>query len=168
MIWVTRNYVHVDRVACPWLIQRFVDAEAEFLFVPAEDVQKVADAVGGTPFDIKGTELGHVGDQCTFNAIIKKFNLRDPALLELAEVVRAADTGSIDKTNLAVGLEAIATGIPLISFNDHDSLQKQMAVYDSLLAFFRYKRLQEQYPDEMKQMTRKERNEFFQKRYSSH
>ncbi|MFW9854475.1 MAG: chromate resistance protein ChrB domain-containing protein [Candidatus Thorarchaeota archaeon] len=168
MIWVTRNYVHVDRVACPWLIQRFVDTEAEFLFVPAEDVQKVADAVGGTPFDIKGAELGHVGDQCTFNAIIKKFNLRDPALLELAEVVRAADTGSIEKTNLAVGLEAIATGIPLVSFNDRDSLQKQMAVYDSLLAFFRYKRLQEQYSDKMKQMTRKEQNEFFKQKYSSH
>jgi len=165
VIWVTRNYVHVDRVACPWLIQRFVDKEAEFLFVPADEVQRIADTVGGTPFDIKGAELGHVDDHCTFDAIIKKYDLKNPALLDLAEVVRAADTGSGDKYNLNHGLEAIATGMPLISYNDHDALQKQMAVYDSLLAFFRYKRLLDKYPDKMKKMTRRERTELYKKEY---
>lgn len=165
MIWVTRSNVHVDRVACPWLIQRFVDKSAEFLFVPTADVEKVAAAVGGTPFDIKGAELGHKGIECSFNAIINKYELTEPALLDLAEVVRAADTDIEDPTHLATGLEAIATGTPLITANDHDALQHQKVVYDALLAFFRYKRLMTEYAEKTAKMTRAERKDFYQKHY---
>lgn len=167
MIWVTRNYVHVDRIACPWLIRRFVDNEAEFLFVPATEVKKVANAVGGTPFDIQGVELGHRGNECSFDAIIKKYQLTESALLDLAEVVRAADTGGEDTYSIAPGLEAIATGTPLITTNDHDALQQQMSVYDALLGYFRYKRLMEQHADETKKMTRGERKVFYQKHFGN-
>lgn len=167
MIWVTRNYVHVDRVACPWLIQRFVDKDAEFLFVPANEVETVANAVGGVPFDIPGVELTHRGKECSFDAIIQKYKLIESALLDLAEVVRIADTGGEDPNLIAAGLDAIATGAPLITTNDHAALQQQMVVYDALLAFFRYKRLMAQYVDETKNMTRAERKAFYQKHYGT-
>lgn len=167
MIWVTRNNVHVDRVACPWLIQRFVDKEAEFLFVPANEVESVAKAVGGTPFDIPGVELGHKENKCSFDAIVDKFKLTEAALLDLAEVVRAADTGGEDPNQIAPGLEAIATGAPLISANDHDALQQQKVVYDALLAFFRNKRLMREYSGRKKKMARVEQKAFYQKHYGS-
>ena len=165
MIWVTRNFVHVDRVACPWLIRRFIDREAEFLFVPANNVEKVAKVVGGIPFDIQGVELGHKGNECSFDAIIGKYKLTEPALHDLAEVVRAADTAGEDVNSIAPGLEAIATGTPLINANDHDALQQQMVVYDALLSFFRYKRLIAQYMSETENMTRAERKVFYQEHY---
>ncbi|MEM0172286.1 MAG: chromate resistance protein, partial [Thermoproteota archaeon] len=92
MKWVTREKAKVDRVACPWLIKRFVDKDAEFLFVPEDKVMEVAEKEGAIPFDVKGVELGHHGDECTFDAIIKKYKLEDPALKQLALVVRGADT----------------------------------------------------------------------------
>ena len=167
MIWVTRNFVHVDRVACPWLIRRFVDKNAEFLFVPANDVERVSKVVGGIPFDIQGAELGHKGNECSFNAIIGKYELAEPALHDLAEVVRVADTGGEDANSIAPGLEAIATGAPLINANDHDTLQQQMAVYDALLSYFRYRRLMAQNESKMKNMTRAERKEFYQEHYGT-
>jgi hypothetical protein len=137
MKWVTRSHVHVDRVACPWLIQRFVDSRAEFLFVPAAQVEQTAESEGATPFDVKGAELGHHGDRCSFDAIVERYGLKDPALLRLARIVRAADTGKNDQEPLAVGLEAIASGFSLRFPDDQENLRRQFEVYDSLYSWCR-------------------------------
>lgn len=137
MKWITRSRVHVDRVACPWLISRFVDSEAEFIFVPASIVAERAEAEGATPFDIPGVELGHHDGHCSFDAIVKKYDLKDAALLVLAEVVDAADTGRLDQNRYAPGLEAIAQGFSLTCPEDHANLANQFMVYDALYSFFK-------------------------------
>jgi len=137
MKWVTRSHVHVDRVACPWLISRFVDSEAEFLFVPKSQVDRVAQEAGAIPFDALGVELGHHDGQCSFEAIIAKYDLQDPALLYLAKIVNAADTDRLEAHPLAAGLEAIATGYSLRFPGDMENLEHQFAVYDSLYAWCR-------------------------------
>ncbi len=109
MKWITRAHVHVDRVACPWLISRFVDSQAEFIFVAKELVKEIADKEKAIPFDIDGVELGHRDGHCSFISIIEKYKLKDPALLALAEVVNAADTDQLSSNPYASGLEAIAT-----------------------------------------------------------
>jgi len=127
MLWVTREYVHVDRVACPWLIRRFVDSEAEFLFVPKSQVDRVAKETGAIPFDAPGVELGHHDGQCSFDAIIAKYGLQDPALLYLAKIVNAADTDKLEAHPLAAGLEGwkvlpytFSTGVgPLLGASRH-------------------------------------------------
>ena len=135
MKWVTRSHVHVDRVACPWLISRFVDSQAEFIFVPKNRVEEVAREQGATPFDVAEAELGHYGDGCSFDAIIGKYDLRDPALLRLAKIVNAADTDRLEKDPIAAGLEAIASGFSIRFPDDHENLQSQFAVYDALYAW---------------------------------
>jgi len=137
MKWVTRSHVHVDRVACPWLISRFVDSQAEFIFVPKNRVMEVAKELGAIPFDVPDVELGHHGDGCSFDAIIKKYDLRDPALLRLAKVVNAADTNRPDLDPIAAGLEAVASGFSIRFPHDHENLQHQFAVYDALYAWCR-------------------------------
>jgi len=139
MKWVTRSHVHVDRVACPWLIRRFVDNEAEFLFVPASQVKKVASETGAIPFDAMGqAELDHHEGRCSFESIIHKYELKDKALLRLAEVVHAADVAQdIDKDPIARGLEAIAVGYGLRFPNDEENLEYQFEVYDALYAWCR-------------------------------
>jgi hypothetical protein len=138
MLWVTRSHVHVDRVACPWLITRFVDSEAEFLFVPAESIQKTAEDTGAIPFDAPGVELGHADGRCSFESIILKFGLKEPGLLRLAKIVHAADV-SEDRGQepVACGLEAIAVGYSLRFPEDHENLERQFEVYDSLYAWCR-------------------------------
>ena len=137
MKWVTRSHVHVDRVACPWLILRFVDSRAEFLFVPGSRVEEVAKAEGAVPFDAPGAELGHHGEKCSFDAIIEKYGLKDKALLRLAQIVRAADTGKGQEEPLAIGLEAVASGFSLRYPDDQENLRRQFEVYDSLYAWCR-------------------------------
>ena len=137
MKWVTRSHVHVDRVACPWLILRFVDSRAEFLFVPAERVEQAAKDEGAIPFDVRGAELGHHGERCSFDAIVEKYGLKDPALLRLARIVRSADTGKAAEEPLAAGLEAIASGFSLRYPDDQENLRRQFEVYDSLYAWCR-------------------------------
>ena len=138
MKWITRSHVHVDRVACPWLILRFVDNEAEFLFVPAGQIAKVAAETGAIPFDASGVELGHHESRCSFESIILKYELKDPALLRLAKIVHAADvTPDIDKDPIARGLEAIAVGFGLRFTDDEENLEYQFEVYDSLYAWCR-------------------------------
>jgi hypothetical protein len=110
MKWVTRTRPKVDRVGCPWLIKRFVDPEAEFLYVPTDQVMEVAQREDAIPFDVSSVELGHHGPECTFDAIIQKYNLSDPALQQLAPIVRGADTDAKDLTPESRGLEAIAEG----------------------------------------------------------
>jgi len=135
MKWVTRARPKVDRVACPWLIKRFVDPGAEFLYVPAEQVAEVAKTKGAIPFDVPNVELGHHGAECSFDAIIRKYNLTDPALSRLAPIVRGADTDAKDLTPECRGLEAIAEGFRLFYHDDHELLENEMPVYDALYAY---------------------------------
>lgn len=137
MKWITRSHVHVDRVACPWLISRFIDSEAEFIFAPKTQVLERAAKEGAIAFDTPGAELNHEDDLCTFDVIIRKFGLTDPALLRLARVVNAADTDRLDKDPLAAGLEAIAVGYGLRFPNDLENLKRQFDVYDALYAWCR-------------------------------
>jgi len=138
MKWVTRSHVHVDRVACPWLITRFIDNAAEFLFVPKSEIERVAEATGAIPFDAPGVELGHHDGRCSFESIILKYELKDPALLRLAKIVHAADVAAdIDSDPLARGLEAIAVGYSLRFPNDEENLTRQFEVYDALYAWCR-------------------------------
>jgi hypothetical protein len=137
MKWVTRSHVHVDRVACPWLITRFVDSEAEFRFVPKEQVLAVAEREGAIPFDSPGAELTHDGDLCSFDVIIRTYRLSDPALLRLARIVNAADTDRFERDPVAAGLEAIAVGYSLRFPEDLENLEHQFAVYDALYAWCR-------------------------------
>jgi len=133
MKWVTREYVHVDRVACPWLIRRFVDQNAVFEFVPRDtDPATITD---GTPFDMRGVELGHHGDKCSFEAIVAKYDLTDAALLALADIVHGADVRKdMAKTPESAGLEALATGFRLLCHDDHEALELEFPMYDALYA----------------------------------
>jgi hypothetical protein len=133
--WVTRARPKVDRVACPWLIKRFVDPEAEFLYVPPEEVIETARSESAIPFDVPNVELGHKDAECSFDAIIKKYNLTDPALQRLALIVRGADTGAKDLTAESPGLEAIAEGFRLAYQDDHELLERELSVYDALYAY---------------------------------
>ena len=136
MKWITREKAKVDRIACPWLIKKFVDSKPEFLFVPADRVLEVAKEKNAIPFDIPNIELGHHGDKCSFDAIIQKYDLKDPALLELAKIVRAADTDAPPElAPESIGLEAIAEGFRQITKDDFDSMSKQFYVYDALYAY---------------------------------
>jgi len=138
MKWLTRSHVHVDRVACPWLIARFVDNKAEFLFVPKSQVDKVVAETGAIPFDAPGVELGHHEGRCSFESIILKYDLKDSALQRLAQIVHAADVAQdIDKDPLARGLEAIASGYSLRYPDDEENLAHQFELYDALYAWCR-------------------------------
>jgi hypothetical protein len=137
MKWITRSHVHVDRVACPWLIRRFVDSKAEFLFVPAGQIEKAARENEAVPFDAPGAALGHHGGDCSFQTIVKTYGLKDPALLLLAEIVGCADTNRLSGHPVAAGLEAIAVGYSLRCPDDADNLRRQFEVYDSLYAWCR-------------------------------
>jgi hypothetical protein len=138
MLWVTRSHVHVDRVACPWLITRFVDSEAEFLFVPASQIEQVAAQTGAVPFDAPGVELGHAEGRCSFESIIQKYALKEPGLLRMAKIIHAADVREdIESDPLARGLEAIASGFSLRFPQDNENLAHQFDVYDALYAWCR-------------------------------
>jgi len=139
MKWVTRQHAMVDRIACPWLIKNFIDKEAEFLFVPADEVLEVAQREGATPFDVSGVELGHHEDEVSFDAIIKRHGLKDPALLELAKIVRGADTANRTLTPESPGLYAYALGFRQISKDDYDNMRLQFPAYDALYAFCKTK-----------------------------
>jgi hypothetical protein len=135
MKWVTRARPKVDRVACPWLIKKFVDPEAQFLYVPPDQVMIAAERENAIPFDIPNVELGHHGTQCSFDAIIRKYNLTDTALLKLAVIVRGADTNAKDLAPECSGLEAIADGFRLVYDDDHQQLEQELPAYDALYAY---------------------------------
>ena len=135
MKWVTRARPKVDRVACPWLIKRFVDPNAEFLYVPPDQVMEVAKREDAIPFDVANVELGHNGPECSFDAIIKKYNLTDRALQRLALIVRGADTEAKDLTPESRGLEAIAEGFRPVYSDDYELLDRELSVYDALYAY---------------------------------
>ena len=137
MKWVTRERPKIDRIACPWLIERFIDKDAEFQFVPPNDVARVARETGATAFDIEGVELSHDGPRCSFDAFIEKYQLRDPALAELARIVRGADTESLDIAPQCAGLLAISLGLSRLFQDDYEQLRHGFVIYDALYAWLR-------------------------------
>jgi hypothetical protein len=140
MKWVTRERPKIDRIACPWLILRFVDKDAEFLFVPPDDVSRVAQETGAIPFDVPGVELTHDGPLCSFDAILKKYELKDPALDELATIVRGADTSRLDLAPQCAGLLAISLGLSRCFKDDQEQLGHGLVVYDALYAWSKHVR----------------------------
>ncbi len=135
MKWVTRERPKIDRIACPWLIARFIDPEPEFLYVPGGEVMRVAAETGATPYDVTGVEYGHHGDQCSFDAFIARHGLTDPALHKLARIVRGADCGAPHLAKEAAGLLAISRGLSLNFEDDHEMLRHGMVLYDALYAW---------------------------------
>ncbi|MEK7206577.1 MAG: chromate resistance protein ChrB domain-containing protein [Pseudomonadota bacterium] len=137
MKWITRERPKIDRIACPWLIARFIDQQPEFVFVPAGDVLKLAAKTGATPYDIPGVEMTHVGELCSFDTFLGKYNLTDPALQQLATIVRGADTSRLDLAPQAPGLMAISLGLSHNFPDDHAMLKHGMVMYDALYAWCR-------------------------------
>jgi hypothetical protein len=152
MKWVTRERPVIDRIACPWLIARFIDTEPEFLFVPADRVLPVAEETGATPYDIPGVELTHVGDGCSFDTFVSKYNLgRDPAIVTLAPIVRGADTNRHDLTPQSAGLLAISMGLRDVTLDDHEVLRHGFVIYDALYAWASGRRAEaHSWPPDMK------------------
>ena len=135
MKWVTRERPKIDRIACPWLIARFIDKDAEFLYVPNAQVMETAAKTGAVPYDIPGVEMGHVGERCSFDAFVAKYGLSDPALQQLALIVRGADTSRLDLAPQSAGLVAISLGLSQNFRNDHEMLAHGMVMYDALYAW---------------------------------
>lgn len=135
MKWITRERPKIDRIACPWLISRFIDAEAEFLYVPSGDVLRLACEQNATPYDIPGVELSHEGELCSFDAFLKKYRLTDPALPQLAQIVRGADTSRLDLTPQSAGLYAISLGLSHAFADDQEMLGHGLVLYDALYAW---------------------------------
>jgi hypothetical protein len=135
MKWVTRERPKIDRIACPWLIARFIDQSPEFLYVPGDQVMKVAANTGAVPYDVPGVELTHDGELCSFDAFLKKYKLDDAALQQLAAIVRGADTSRLDLTPQSAGLYAISLGLSRNFVDDHDMLTHGLVIYDALYAW---------------------------------
>ena len=135
MKWITRERPKIDRIACPWLIARFIDKAPEFLFVPSARVMAEAGTTGAIPFDVPDVELSHVGDECSFDTFLKKYNLTNPALQDLAVIVRGADTDRLDLTPECAGLLAISLGLSHNFKDDHEMLAHGMVMYDALYAW---------------------------------
>jgi len=138
MKWVTRERPKIDRIACPWLIARFIDKAPEFLYVPAPEVLAVAQETGAVPYDIPGVEMSHVGALCSFDAFLSKYELTEPALLQLATIVRGADTSRLDLTPQSAGLYALSLGLSKVYADDHEMLRHGMVMYDALYAWCRH------------------------------
>lgn len=137
MQWITRERPKIDRIACPWLIARFIDEDPDFLYVPIDEVMKVAAKTGATPYDVPGVELGHHGEQCSFDAFLARYRLDDVALHKLALIVRGADCGQLHLAPEAAGLLAISKGLSLNFRDDHEMLMHGMVLYDALYAWCR-------------------------------
>jgi len=135
MKWITRERPKIDRIACPWLIARFIDKSPEFLYVPAGQVLRVAEETGAVPYDVPGVEMSHVGELCSFDAFLTKYNLDAPALRRLAAIVRGADTSRLDLTPQSAGLHAISLGLSRNFADDHEMLRHGLVMYDALYAW---------------------------------
>jgi hypothetical protein len=154
----------VDRTACPWLIKRFVDPQAEFIFVRRDKIQEAVDKQHAIPYDAEGVELGHHGDGCSFDAIVEKYRISDPAVLEVAKIVRAADTGKMNMAPEAAGLEAMMTGFGITSEDDYETIAEASPVYDALYANCKLKLIREKYKTEIEKLDRSKRREFLKKK----
>jgi len=140
MKWITRARPKIDRIACPWLIRRFIDRDAEFIFVPADQVVAQSAELGAIPFDVEGVDLSHDGPLCSFDAILKKYEISDPALDEIAVIVRGADTDHLDLAPQAAGLLAISLGLSRNYADDHEQLAQGMIIYDALYSWAKHVR----------------------------
>jgi hypothetical protein len=138
MKWITRQRPKIDRIACPWLIKNFVDKDAEFIYVPKEKVFDLAKEFTAIPYDIPGAEYTHDGDFCTFDYIVKKHKITDPAVLQIAEIVRGADTDSFELAAQSAGLWAISAGLSYNIRDDHEMLKVGMKIYDALYSWAKY------------------------------
>ena len=138
MQWITRERPKIDRIACPWLVARFIDRDAEFLYVPAGDVLRIAEETGAIPYDIPGVELSHVGELCSFDAFLAKYGLSESALKQLAVIVRGADTSQLELTPQSPGLYALSLGLSQNFLDDHEMLRHGMVMYDALYAWCQY------------------------------
>jgi rhodanese-related sulfurtransferase len=139
-VWVTRERPKIDRIACPWLIRRFIDPLAVFHYVPAEWVKDVAEELGAIPYDIEGVHYSHRGDTCSFDTLVAEFAIADPALLHLARIVRGADTARLDLEPQAAGLLAVSLGLSAIEADDLSQLRQGMVIYDALYGWCRHAR----------------------------
>lgn len=164
MKWITREFVHVDRTACPWLIKKFIDAQAEFIFVPVEKIEEAAQKHGAIPFDAPGVKLGHRNGKCSFETIIEEYRLTDPVLHELAKIVHSADTSDKALAPEGLGLDAIMTGARFNAKDDFEAVEKAAYVYDALYSYCKFKFLRERYKSELEKMDRKQQNEFLQRK----
>ena len=140
MKWITRERPKIDRIACPWLIKRFVDPDAEFIYVPKENVFDEANKTGAIPYDIPGAEYSHYDEECTFDYIVKKHEIKDQAILQIAMIVRGADTHRFDLAQQSAGLWAISAGLSVNYSNDHEQLEIGMKLYDALYSWAKYAR----------------------------
>ena len=140
MKWITRERPKIDRVACPWLITRFIDRDAEFVFAPPAEVKRLAAELDAIPFDVEGVELSHDGPLCSFDALLAKYQLDDPSLQELAVIIRGADTARLDLAPQAAGLLAISLGLSHNFRDDHEQLRHGFVIYDALYAWSRHVR----------------------------
>jgi hypothetical protein len=138
MKWITRERPKIDRIACPWLIARFIDTSPEFLYVPAANVLSVAKATDAIPYDVPNVELSHVGELCSFDAFLSKYNLTDPALIQLAGIVRGADTSRLNLTPESAGLYAVSLGLSHNFSDDHEMLKYGLVIYDALYAWCKH------------------------------
>lgn len=138
MKWITRERPKIDRIACPWLIKNFIDAEAEFFYVPKEQVFEKARQMNAIPYDIPGAEYSHYGEDCTFDFIIKKHGITDPAILQIADIVRGADTDQFSLAPQSAGLWAISAGLSYNYKNDYEMLETGKKIYDALYSWAKY------------------------------
>ena len=157
---MTREFVHVDRTACPWLIKKFIDPQAEFIFVPTEKIGEIVKDQGATPFDAPGVKLGHKDGRCSFETIIKEYRLRDPVLDELAKIVHSADTRDTSLAPEGIGLSAAMTGARFNVKDDFEAVEKATYVYDALYSYCKFKLIREKFKDELEKISRTERREF--------
>jgi len=164
MKWITREFVHVDRTACPWLIKNFIDPHAEFIFAPEEEIPKIIKETGAIPFDVKGVKLGHRDGKCSFETIIEEYGLEDPALHEVAKIVHAADMRDYREAPEGKGLDIIMTGIRYDSKDDYEAIKKAEIVYNALYKYCKVKLLREKYKSEIADMSRKEQRIFLFKK----
>jgi hypothetical protein len=163
MKWVTREYVHVDRTACPWLIKKFIDPKAQFIFVPAEKIEETAKAQGAIPFDAPGVKLGHRDGKCSFETILEEYHLTDPVLHELAKIVHSADM-SDRLAQEGIGLDVIMTGSRFNAKDDFEAVEKAAYVYDALYSYCKFKLLREKYKNDLAKMDRKQQSELLKKK----
>jgi hypothetical protein len=140
MKWITRERPKIDRIACPWLIKRFIDPEAEFIYVPKEEVFEKSGELSAIPYDIPGAEYSHYGEECTFDYIIRKHSISDPAIVEIARIVRGADTDRFDLADQAAGLWAISAGLSHNFKNDYEQLEIGLVLYDALYSWAKFER----------------------------
>jgi len=160
MKWVTREYVHVDRTACPWLIRKFIDPQAEFIFVPTEKIEEVEKTQKAIPFDAPEVKLGHRDGKCSFETIIEEYNIKDQVLRELAKIVHSADTRDTALAPEGIGLSAIMTGARFNVKDDFEAVEKAAYVYDALYSYCKLKLLRKKYKKELAKMKQNQQTEF--------